>query len=380
MFSLFCNVFVFDQFNIKGNRIKNPPSESELRPYDSFAYFRSAMIDLRSDTVTKPTKEMLDAMFRAKVGDDVFGEDPTVNALQDKVAKIFGMEAALFCPSGTMANQIAIRILTQPQDEVICDKRSHIYLYEGGGLAYNSLVSTKLLDGDRGRLSAEMIAENINPNDIYSAQTSLVSIENTMNKGGGAIYEFEEIRKISALCQQKKLNLHLDGARLFNALVETKDDPKDYGRLFDTISVCFSKGLGAPVGSAIMGSHELIAKAKRVRKVLGGAMRQSGYLAAAAIYALDNHMERLKDDNDRAKIIGETISELSFVRLVEPVESNIVIAYLDDISPEKVLDKLDYHGILAVAFGPDSIRFVTHLELDEAGLDQVVKTLKTGNF
>ncbi|MFT6867733.1 MAG: threonine aldolase [Cyclobacteriaceae bacterium] len=338
------------------------------------------MIDLRSDTVTKPTKEMLDVMFSAKVGDDVFGDDPSVNALQEKVAKMFGMGAALFCPSGTMANQIALRILSQPQDEVICDKRSHIYLYEGGGMAYNSMLSPKLLDGDRGRLTAEMIEESINPDEVYYARTALVSLENTMNKGGGSIYELAEIKKISAVCKKKKLKLHLDGARLFNALAETEDDPKAYGELFDTISICFSKGLGAPVGSALIGSHELIAKARRVRKVLGGAMRQSGYLAAAAIYALDNHIERLKDDNDHARIIGDTIGELSFVRLVEPVESNIVIAYLDDITPGKVLDKLDFHGILGVPFGPDSIRFVTHLELDEPGLDHVIHTLRNGNF
>lgn len=330
------------------------------------------MIDLRSDTVTKPTSGMLDAMMSAEVGDDVFGDDPTVNTLQEKIAEMFGVEAALFCPSGTMTNQIALRVLTQPQDEVICDKRSHIYLYEGGGLAYNSMLSPKLLDGDRGRLSADMIRSSINPDDIHFPKTQLVSLENTMNKGGGAIYEWEEIERIARVCEDNDLKLHLDGARLFNAIVETSDDLKNYGKAFDTISVCFSKGLGAPVGSALLGSREVIARAMRIRKVFGGAMRQAGYLAAAAVYALDNHVTRLVDDHEAAKLIGETIEKRSFVSKVEPVDTNIVIAYLDGITPEQVLNKLKAYDILAVPFSSDSIRFVTHLDL---GAEELHKTL-----
>lgn len=333
------------------------------------------MIDLRSDTVTKPTKEMLEAMLSARVGDDVFGDDPTVNALQEKIATIFGMEAALFCPSGTMTNQIALRISTQPQEEVICDKRSHIYLYEGGGLAYNSMLSPKLLDGDRGRITAEMVKASINPDDIHFPPSTLVSLENTMNKGGGSFYDLEEIKKISKVCKDHGLKLHLDGTRLFNALVASGDDPKEYGKYFDTISVCFSKGLGAPVGSVLLGSKELIAKAKRVRKVFGGAMRQSGYLAAAAIYALDNNIDRLTDDHKAAKSIGEALLDCSFVSRIEPVDTNIAIGYLDGVSTESIISKLKENQILAVPFGTDSIRFVTHLGIDAQAIDHVVTTL-----
>lgn len=338
------------------------------------------MIDLRSDTVTKPTSEMLDAMMSAQVGDDVFGDDPSVNALQEKVAKLFGMEGALFCPSGTMANQIALRISTQPQDEVICDKRSHIYLYEGGGLAYNSMLSPKLLDGNRGRLTAEMIATAINPDDIHFPPSTLVALENTMNKGGGSIYDFDEIIKISKVCKNHGLKLHLDGARLFNALVASGDDPKAYGKYFDTISVCFSKGLGAPVGSALLGSKDLIKKAKRVRKVFGGGMRQAGYLAAAASYALDHHVERLAEDHSRAKQIGEALVANEIVIGIEAVETNIVIAYLQGITPSAFLSKLEARDVLAVGFGPRAVRFVTHLGIDDLQMDQIINALDELNI
>ncbi|MEQ8238553.1 MAG: GntG family PLP-dependent aldolase [Cyclobacteriaceae bacterium] len=327
------------------------------------------MIDLRSDTVTKPTAAMLEAMMAAEVGDDVFDDDPSVNELQAKVAQLFGMEAALYCPSGTMTNQIALRINTEPQDEVICDKRSHIYLYEGGGLAYNSMLSPKLLDGNRGRITAEMVAKNINPDDIHFPVSKLVSLENTMNKGGGATYDFLEIQKIREVCDQNGLKLHLDGARLFNALIATGQTPQQYRSVFDTISVCFSKGLGAPVGSLLLSTKNNIKKAKRVRKVFGGGMRQAGYLAAACIYALDNHVERLADDHQRASIIASELLGKPFIKNILPVETNIVIAELEGIEPSAYLERLKAHNILAVAFGAEAIRFVTHLDFDDDDLE-----------
>ena len=335
------------------------------------------MIDLRSDTVTKPTQGMLEAMMTAEVGDDVFESDPTVNNLQERLASLFGMEAALYCPSGTMSNQIAFRVATRPQDEVICDKRSHIYLYEGGGLAFNSMLSPKLLDGDRGRLTAEMIASNINPpDDVHYPRTAIVGLENTVNKGGGCIYDLKEIKSIRKVCDDNDLHLHLDGARLFNALVETEEKPSEYGALFNTISICFSKGLGAPVGSVLLGSKEQIKEAKRVRKVFGGGMRQVGYLAAACIYALDHHVDRLKKDHARAKILGEEMAKKAFVEEVLPVETNIVISDLINITPNQLLAKFDLSGLHAVAFGPQAVRFVTHLDFDDNHLDQAVDIIR----
>ncbi len=335
------------------------------------------MIDLRSDTVTKPTPGMLDAMFSAEVGDDVFGDDPTVNKLQEKVASLFGMESAIYCPSGTMTNQLAMRSQTNPQEEVICHKHSHVYLYEGGGMMYNSMLSPKLLEGDRGRLSADEIATSINPiEDVHFPTSKLVVLENTMNKGGGSIYDTAEIKKIKEVCDQKGLILHLDGARLFNALVETGETPKEYGSIFDTISVCFSKGLGAPVGSVLIGSSETIKKAKRVRKALGGGMRQAGYLAAACIYALDNQVDRLKEDHKRAKEIGDQLSRLSFVESVFAVDTNIVIAQLDKAHDEQwFLEALRKKEIHAVPFGSHLVRFVTHLDFTDQHLEQFSQAL-----
>jgi len=334
------------------------------------------MIDLRSDTVTKPTKGMLEAMMSAEVGDDVFDSDPTVNRLQEKVADMFGMAAALYCPSGTMTNQIALRIQTQPQDEVICHKHSHIFLYEGGGMANNSMLSPKLLEGDRGRINAEQVAASINPDDIHFPKTSLVGLENTMNKGGGSYYEIDEIEKIKRICNDNYLNLHLDGARLFNAIVASNQSPKDFGRLFDTISLCFSKGLGAPVGSVLLGTHEKIRQAKRVRKVFGGGMRQAGYLAAACIYALDNHVERLSEDHKRAKEIGDAAANIPFVKTVYQVDTNIVIIELDGKSEQDMLQSLEENGVLAVPFGKNLVRFVTHLDFTDNHLDQFCEILK----
>ncbi len=327
-------------------------------------------IDLRSDTLTKPAKGMLEAMFVAEVGDDVFMEDPTVQALESKAARMLGMEAGLFCPSGTMCNQIAIRTLTQPQDEVICDEKSHIYNYEGGGIAYNSFVTTQLIKGDRGRIKAEDVVSHIKPDDIHYPHTALVALENTVNKGGGSIYRLSDIIPIHRVCKDHGLYMHLDGARLFNALVETGDSAERYGGYFDTISICLSKGLGAPVGSVLLGSGELIRRARRIRKVLGGGMRQAGFLAAAGIYALDHHIGRLKEDHERARRIAGMLEKQSWVDDILPVETNILIFRLaGDVDPRFFLKALETAGVLGIHFGGQDIRFVTHLDFDDEQLD-----------
>jgi len=298
------------------------------------------MIDLRSDTVTKPTQGMLEAMWGAEVGDDVFGEDPTVNALEEKIVGIFGMEAALFCPSGTMTNQIAIKLHTGPQKEVICHKHSHIYLYEAGGIMANSMASVNLLDGDLGKITAKAVKEAVRPDDIHAPETALVSLENTMNKGGGSVYSLEEVQAIQGVCEEYRLKFHLDGARIFNALVASGENARDWGKVFDTISVCLSKGLGCPVGSVLLGSKITIQKAKRVRKSMGGGMRQAGFLAAAGIYALDHHIKRLKEDHLRASKVAEILIEHPNVAEVLPVQTNIVIARLEGISPKGMVAQL----------------------------------------
>jgi len=327
-------------------------------------------IDLRSDTLTQPTAGMRDAMFAAPLGDDVFGEDPTVNALETKIAAQFGMEAGLFCPSGTMTNQIAIRLHTGPQKEVICHQYSHIYLYEGGGIMANSMASVKLLTGDLGKITVSQVAESINPDDVHAPETTLVSIENTMNKGGGSIYTLDEIKPIHALCKEKGIKLHLDGARLFNALVETGESPADWGAQFDTISICLSKGLGCPIGSVLLGTKADIKRAKKVRKVFGGGMRQAGFLAAAGIYALDHQVERLKEDHHRARVLGQFLVKAPHVAEVLPVATNIVIARLEGISPEAYLQQLAAQGIKGVKFGKDLVRFVTHLDFGDDHLEE----------
>ena len=332
-------------------------------------------LDLRSDTLTKPSTGMREAMYAAPLGDDVFGEDPTVNALEEKIATLFGKEAALFCPSGTMTNQIAIRLHTGPQKEVICHQHSHIYLYEGGGIMANSMASVKLLTGDLGKISASQVAESINPDDVHAPETTLVSLENTMNKGGGSIYTLDEVRPIQALCQEKGLKLHLDGARLFNALVETGDAPAAWGNLFDTISICLSKGLGCPIGSVLLGSKVDIKRARKVRKVFGGGMRQAGFLAAAGIYALDHQVKRLKEDHQRARTLGEFLVKAPHVVEVLPVATNIVIARLEGISPEAYLQALSSKGIKGVKFGKDLVRFVTHLDFGDDHLEEFGKRI-----
>ncbi len=335
------------------------------------------IIDLRSDTVTRPTEAMLAAMMQAKVGDDVFDEDPSVKELEQKVADYFGMEAGLFCPSGTMTNQIALRISTQPQDEIICDIRSHIYNYEAGGIAYNSLVSVSLANGHYGRLSADDITGCIRPDDVHAPHTSLVCLENTVNKGGGSYYEMENIKEIHAVAKAHNLKLHLDGARLFNALVASDQDAKAYGKYFDTISICLSKGLGAPVGSVLLSDKESIKRANRVRKVFGGGMRQAGYLAAAGIYALDHHIDRLSEDHRRARILSEALTQQSFVREVLPVATNIVIFSLaPGLTPQWLLEELLKHQIKAVPFGKEEVRFVTHLDFDDHMLTKTRQALE----
>ncbi len=332
-------------------------------------------LDLRSDTLTKPSVGMREAMYAAPLGDDVFGEDPTVNALEEKIASLFGKEAALFCPSGTMTNQIAIRLHTGPQKEVICHQYSHIYLYEGGGIMANSMASVKLLTGDLGKITASQVAESINPDDVHAPETTLVSLENTMNKGGGSIYTLDEVRPIQALCQEKGLKLHLDGARLFNALVETGDAPAEWGQLFDTISICLSKGLGCPIGSVLLGSKADIKRARKVRKVFGGGMRQAGFLAAAGIYALDHQVARLKEDHRRARSLGEFLMKAPYVVEILPVATNIVIARLEGISPEAYLQELSSKGIKGVKFGKDLVRFVTHLDFGDDHLEEFGKRI-----
>jgi threonine aldolase len=336
------------------------------------------IIDLRSDTVTKPTKPMLEAMFSASVGDDVYGEDPTVNALEEKIATLFGKEAAIFCPSGTMTNQIAIRIHTQPQEEVICDRMSHIYNYESGGIAANSHISVRLIHSPSGKFTPTDVLENINPTeDIHFPPSTLVALENTVNKGGGCYYKGEEVAAIAEVCKAKGLRLHLDGARIFNALVALGETPQLHGQYFDTVSVCFSKGLGAPVGSALLGTKEMIKKAKRVRKVFGGAMRQAGYLAAGAIYALDHHISRLREDHERAKTIGEEIKVLPYIAEVVPVYTNILIFNLiNTINPTEFSAWLKSQHILANPFGKQSIRIVTHLDFDDEMMNRLIETLK----
>ncbi|MDC6363495.1 MULTISPECIES: threonine aldolase family protein [Flavobacteriaceae] len=336
-------------------------------------------INLISDTVTRPTAGMLATMLAAKVGDDVFKNDPTVNALEEKVANYFGKEAALFFPSGTMANQTAIKLHTQPGEQLISDKYAHVFNYEGGGVSFNSGVSCRLVDGHRGMMTAEQVEASINPPDFYhSPLTSLVCIENTTNKGGGACWDFTELQKIRKVCDEHHLKYHLDGARLWNALVAKKEDPKSYGALFDTISVCLSKGMGCPVGSVLVGDSETIAKALRVRKVLGGGMRQAGFLAAAGIYAMDHHIDRLADDHKKAAEIGKVLSKLDFIKKVEPIETNIIIFELDEsqMSSPDFLKKLEENQISIIGMGQGKLRIVTHLDYTDAMHDHFLTILK----
>ena len=335
-------------------------------------------INLISDTVTKPTPGMLDAMMAAVVGDDVFKEDPTVNALEEKVANLFGMESALFFPSGTMTNQTAIKLHTQPGEQLICDKYAHIYNYEGGGVSFNSGVSCRLVDGTRGTMTAAQVESVINPPDFYhSPLTTLVCVENTANKGGGTCWDFQELQKIRKVCNEHHLGFHLDGARLWNAMVEKNETALQYGQLFDTISVCLSKGLGCPVGSLLLGTKDQMDKAIRIRKIFGGGMRQSGFLAAAAIYALDNHIERLAEDHKKAQEIGKALLAKPFIKKVEPIETNIVIFEIDEsfMTSDKFVKKLKEKDILIIGMGQGKLRMVTHLDYTDAMHDELLNQL-----
>jgi len=335
-------------------------------------------INLVSDTVTKPTNEMLQQMFRSKVGDDVYKQDPTVNELEEMVANIFGMEAALFFPSGTMANQTAIKLHTNPGEQVICDKWAHIFHYEGGGASFNSGVSCNLVDGNRGMITAEQVKDAINPPEFYhSPLTSLVSIENTTNKGGGACYEMEDLRKIKEVCTENNLKYHLDGARIWNALVAKRQNPRHFGEIFDTISVCLSKGLGAPVGSVLLGDKETMNRALRVRKIFGGGMRQAGYLAGAGIYALQHNVSRLQEDHNKAKELAFILKQLPWVESVEPVETNILIFSVKaGIDENGVIAKFKEKNILISSLGKGKIRIVTHLDYRDVMHSYVMEALE----
>lgn len=336
------------------------------------------IIDLRSDTFTKPSPAMLEYMFKAPVGDDVFGEDPTVNKLEAMTAELFGMEAAVFCPSGTMTNQIAIKCHTQPGDEVICEKMSHVYIYEGGGIAFNSGCQVKPLEGIFGRINAELVAESINPDDVHKAKTSLISLENTANRGGGSCYDFNEIQQIKEVCLKNKLNLHLDGARLYNALVAKEETPHQYGQVFDSISLCLSKGLGAPVGSVLIGKADFIKKARRVRKVFGGGMRQAGYLAAAGIYALEHNVERLAEDHEHAKKIAEALIKKDFVGAMYPVETNILIfEVLKNYTATGLCERLKQDNILCLPISPTQVRMVTHLDITPVMVQNLISVIES---
>lgn len=321
-------------------------------------------IDLRSDTITKPSQAMLDAMLKAEVGDDVYKEDPTVNELEAQVASFFGKPKALFFPSGSMANQAAIKLHTNPGDQVICDKYAHVYNYEGGGASFNSGVSCKLIDGHRGMFTADQVLAAINPPDFYHSPLSkLVAVENTTNKGGGACWDFEEIKKIRSICDEHNLGYHLDGARIWNAIIKNQEDPKQYGRVFDTISVCFSKGLGSPIGSVLVGDDALMDNAIRIRKIFGGGMRQVGYLAAAALYALNNNLDRLAEDHEKALELGKVLSEHSSIKKVEPIETNIIIFELNqNIDEQEYMQSLVDKGIQIIGMGGGKLRMVTHLD------------------
>ncbi len=336
------------------------------------------MIDLRSDTVTRPTPAMLQAMSAARVGDDVYGEDETVNALQERAATLFGVEAALFFPSGTMANQVAIKIHTQPGDEVLCGETAHIYRHEGGGIAVHSGCSVRLLPGSHGRYTADTVRRNINRSgDAHYPCTRLVAIENTVNLAGGVCWDLAEIDRIRALCVEHKLAMHLDGARLYNAIVARGDSPADYGRRFETISICLSKGLGAPVGSLLLGSRAHLGAAHRWRKIMGGGMRQAGYLAAAGLYALEHHVARLALDHARAARVGAALATLPWVAELAPVETNIVICRLAPaVATELVLAHLAGAGVQALSIGEGVLRFVFHLDVGDEDVEVVLAALR----
>jgi len=335
-------------------------------------------IDLRSDTITLPTSAMRTFMIRANVGDDVFGEDPTVNDLQTMIAELLDMEAALFVPSGTQANQISINAHTNPGNEVICDYNSHVFNYECGSAGMLSGVQLHPIIGKNGHPTCEQILPAIRPTDDHFPQTKLICLENTHNRAGGTIFPIEEIAKIHIVAKEHDLKLHLDGARLWNAAIETGRSLKEYAAYFDSVSLCFSKGLGAPVGSIIAGSREFIKKAHYYRKAYGGGMRQVGILAAACIFAVENHFERLSEDHLNAKFLAEGLSEVkSFHIDLNSVQTNIVIMTIEEGSLDafKIVDRLRENNILAIAFSPQKIRFVTHLNISHEDIETCLNVI-----
>jgi threonine aldolase len=336
-------------------------------------------LELRSDTFTRPGPGMLEAMLSAEVGDDVFGEDPATNRLEQYAAELFGFDAGLYCVSGTMANQIAISVYVRPGDEVICDALSHIYLYEGGGIASNSMASVTLLEGDRGRIKAKQIQEVIKEDNVHYPVSRLVSLENTMNKGGGSIYEMEDLREIRKFCSDRNLSLHLDGARLCNAIVARNQSTTDYAPIFDSISVCLSKGLGAPMGSVLLGTKEFIHKARRVRKRWGGGWRQSGFMASAGLFALRNNIPNLANDHKRARQLASILETRSEVTDILPVDTNIVIFSVNPgfSNSAEYVRKLASRGLFASPFGTQKIRLVTHLDFTDSDLNEARKVFQT---
>ncbi|MEY2753405.1 MAG: hypothetical protein RLZZ570_1351 [Bacteroidota bacterium] len=327
--------------------------------------------DFRSDTVTRPTEGMLRAMASAPVGDDVLGDDPTVQRLEAVLAERFGTEAGLFCPSGTMTNQIAVKVHTRPGDELICSKLAHVYNYEGGGLAFNSGVQVRVGGDDYGRLTAHDAEALLQPMDnVHAAPTRLVVAENTSNKGGGTTLGLASLRELGAFARTHRLGYHLDGARLFNALVADREQPEDYGRLFDSLSICLSKGLGAPVGSVLLGSSAFIAEARRIRKRLGGGMRQAGYLAAAGLYALEHHVDRLAEDHARAARLAAFMKELDFVAEIKPAATNMVLFRLvEGADASALLAHLEAAGIRLIAMDRHWLRAVLHYDVGDAELE-----------
>lgn len=336
------------------------------------------MIDLRSDTVTKPSAAMLDRMFKAEVGDNVIDNDPTVRALEEKIADMFGIEDALFCPSGTMTNQIALNVHTVPGNEVICHKHAHIYNYEGGGAAFNSGLQIRTTGDDLGRLTADDIEPLINGYDnVHSAPTGLIAIENTSNRGGGTCISLDELKRIGNVASAYGLPYHLDGARLFNALVHSGDSPKAYGQIFDSISICLSKGLGSPVGSLLLGNSDFIKASNRIRKRFGGGMRQAGYLAAAGLYALDHNIERLSEDHKKAKKLEVALNDHPAVKAVKPVETNIVIFELkENHNAQKWITDLENNGVKISAMNASLLRMVTHLDITEVDIEHVIQAIR----
>jgi len=334
------------------------------------------IVDLRSDTVTKPTSEMHAAMFAAKVGDDVFGEDPTVNELEAKVAAMFGKEAAIFCPSGTMCNQIALKVHTKPLEEVITHHLSHLYQYEVGGYAFHSGVSLKMMQDNNGLLTADYIHNNINGDYDWLPVTSLVWLENTCNKGGGNYYDLSQLEEIKAAAKSNNLPIHIDGARIFNALIASNISATTMGTFFDSLSFCLSKGLCAPVGSMLVGDKAFIRQARRVRKVMGGGMRQAGYLAAAGLYGLEHHIERLEEDHQKAKTLLEVLQTKPYVKRVLPVHTNILIFELrEEVDTQAFVGRLGEKGILVIPMGPKLVRIVTHLDFTDEMLAYTLEHL-----